>query len=267
MRNHYPTTVLSQFRTLIQFLTLCSTITRTIFSSVRQPTFSPTVETFIPTRAPSISPTVHTQGPSESPTHGATIIPTTVLSQVPTTNPSFSPSALPSQEPSSVLSDQPTFSPTVETFIPTRAPSISPPVKNVDLVQVSATSRVKFVYGQALNQVSLETLVSAFQNISDNAQSTAIISTVLAGQSSPQSVRRGLMASMSVSGQLSYIYDIGFLSNYEMPYHAGYTSSQLAVLKTTKVRQAIEVGQFESVLRNLAVVRNATQLLNASSSE
>ncbi len=35
----------------------------------------------------------------------------------------------------------------------------------------------------------------------------------------------------------------------------------------TKVRQAIEVGEFESVLRNLAVVHNATQLLNASSSE
>ena len=52
-----------------------------------------------------------------------------------------------------------------------------------------------------------------------------------------------------------------------MSYHTGYTSSELATLKMTKVRQAIEVGEFESVLRNLAVVRNATQLLNASSSE
>eukprot|EP01040_Poterioochromonas_malhamensis_P027198 gene27198-biopygen4042 len=113
-------------------------------------------------------------------------------------------------------------------------------LKNDDVVQVSVTSRVKFVYGQTLNQVSLETLVSAFQNISDNAQSTAVTSTVLVGLSSPQSVRRGLITS------------------YEMTYHAGYSSSELAVLKTTKVRQAIEVGEFESMLRNLAVVRNAT---------
>ncbi len=227
-----------------------------------QPTWSPTR---IPTAAPSSSPK-----PSEEPTHGPTSQPTTA-------NPSFSPSTLPSRAPSSLLSNQPTLSPTVDTVKPTTAPSFSPTlnpttvnptfspsslpsrVKNNDVVQVSATSRVKFVYGQTLNQVSLETLVSAFQNISDNAQSTAITSTVLVGQSSPQSV--------SVSGQPSYIYDIGFLSSYEMLYHAGYTSSELAVMKTTKVRQAIEVGEFESVLRNLAVVRNATQLLNASSSE
>eukprot|EP01042_Synura_sphagnicola_P026893 gene26894-34746_t len=204
-----------------------------------------------------------------------------VPSQVPTANPTYAPSGLPSSEPSSRPSSQPsshpsslptgqpTLSPTAPTFKPTKAPSFSPTVKNDDVVKVSGTSRVKFVNGQTFNQVSLETLVSAFQNISDNAQSTAVTSTVLVGLSSPQSVRRGLIArvSMSVSGQPSYIYDIGFLSSYEMSYHAGYTSSELAVLKTTKVRQAIEVGEFESVLRNLAVVRNATQLLNASSSE
>eukprot|EP01040_Poterioochromonas_malhamensis_P013865 gene13865-biopygen3113 len=161
----------------------------------------------------------------------------------------------------------PTTTPTPTMFL-SQVPT-DKPIKNDDVVQVRVMSRVKFVYGQTLNQVSLETLVSAFQNISDNAQSTALTSTVLVGQSSPQTVRRGLIAkvSMSVSGQPSYIYDIGFLSSYEMTYHAGYSSSELAVLKTTKVRQAIEVGEFESVLRNLAVVRNATQLLNASSSE
>lgn len=194
---------------------------------------SPSVVTF--------SPTFNTHGPSESPTHDPTSNPSIRSSEIPTTvNPTLTPSALPPREPT---------------------------VKNDDVVQVSATSRVKFVYGQTLNQVSLETLVSAFQNISDNAQSTAVTSTVLVGESSPQSVRRGFIASMSGPGQPSYIYDIGFLSSYEMTYHAGYSSSELAVLKTTKVRQAIEVGEFESVLRNLAVVRNATQLLNASSSE
>eukprot|EP01040_Poterioochromonas_malhamensis_P012343 gene12343-biopygen2622 len=209
----------------------------------------------VPTAQPSESPTIKTQVPSESPTHAPTSSPTRSSSEIPTTVPSF----------------YPTLNPTRvnPTLTPSASPSSEPTVKNDDVVQVSVTSRVKFVNGQTFNQVSLETLVSAFQNISDNAQSTAITSTVLVGQSSPQSVRRGLIArvSMSVSGQPSYIYDIGFLSSYEMSYHAGYTSSELAVLKTTKVRQAIEVGEFESVLRNLAVVRNATQLLNASSSE
>jgi len=83
-------------------------------------------------------------------------------------------------------------------------------------------------------------------------------------------MRRGLTASISGQAtptQPSYIYDIGFLSSYVMTYHPGYTSSQLAALKTTTIRQAIEVGQFNSALRDLAQARNATQLLNGTSNE
>lgn len=203
-----------------------------------------------------------------------------VPSQVPTANPTYAPSGLPSSEPSSRPSSQPsshpsslptgqpTLSPTAPTFKPTKAPSFSPTVKNDDVVKVSGTSRVKFVNGQTLNDLSLATLLSAYQNISDNAQSTVITSTVLVSTS----VRRGLTASKSVSAEAipnhpSYVYDIGFLSSYVMTYHPGYTSSQLAAAKTTTIRSAIEVGQFESALRYLAQARNATQLLNGSCSE
>ncbi len=231
------------------------------------PTLSPTTSAFRPTGAPSFSPTVGNPVPSETPTHVPTSNPTTVPSLVPNANPTFTPSTLPSCEPSSRPSGQPTLSPTAPTFTPTAVPSCSPTVKNDDVVKVSGMSRVKFVNGETLNKVSLATLVSAFQNISENAQSTEITSTVLVVESSPQSVRREIVTSMSVSGQASYIYDIGFLSTYVMTYHAGYTSSELAAQKTAKVRQAIEVGEFESVLRSLAQAQNATQLLNGSCSE
>eukprot|EP01040_Poterioochromonas_malhamensis_P003579 gene3581-biopygen532 len=233
------------------------------------PTLIPTTSSLRPTRVPSFSPTVGNQVPSETPTLDPTSNPS-----VPITNPTFSPSVVPSNQPSSRPSGQPTLSPTAPTFRPTRAPSSSPTLKNDDVVKVSGTSRVKFVNGQTLNQVSLATLVSAFQNISENAQSTEITSTVLVVESSPQSVRRGRVTSMSnsVSGQAlpnqpSYIYDIGFLSTYVMTYHAGYSSSELAALKTTKVRQAIEAGELENALRSLAQAQNATQLLNGSCSE
>eukprot|EP01040_Poterioochromonas_malhamensis_P010875 gene10875-biopygen2193 len=187
-----------------------------------QPTLSPTISTFRPTRSPSFFPTVNDQVPSETPTHSPNSHLTRVPSLVPSANPTFSPSAVPSSGPSSRPSGQPTLSPTAPTFTPTRMPSLSPTVKNNDVVKVSGTSRVKFVNGQTLNKVSLATLVSAFHNISENAQSTEVTSTLLVVQPSPQSVRRGVVSGQAIPpNQLSYTYDIGFLSTYVMTYHAG----------------------------------------------
>jgi hypothetical protein len=73
--------------------------------------------------------------------------------------------------------------------------------------------------------------------------------------------------SLATSNQPFYTYDIGFVSTYMMSYHQGYTSSQVASAKSATIRQAIEGGQFESVLRSFARARNATQLLNGTCSE
>jgi len=67
-------------------------------------------------------------------------------------------------------------------------PSSFPTVEKEEVVKVQGVSRVKFVHGENLNSLSLSTLVTAFQNISENAQSTDIISTVLITQSLVQAI-------------------------------------------------------------------------------
>ena len=52
-----------------------------------------------------------------------------------------------------------------------------------------------------------------------------------------------------------------------MALHPGYNSSQLSSLKVAKIQQQIELGSFETTLRNLAVMNNATQLLNSTCNE
>ncbi len=183
-----------------------------------------------------------------------------------TSQPSSYPSSRPSphpttSQPTSDVSSRPSAKPTMSptpTFTPTRSHTL--------------------VSGQTLNTLSVKTLSSAFQNISDNAQSTEIVSKILVGQSSPQSssIRgvRGLTASTSkivsdqaVPSQPSYTHDISFSSRYVMKYHGSYSSSQVKTQKKTTIQQAIEGGKFESVLRHLARAKNATQLLNVSCRE
>lgn len=61
------------------------------------------------------------------------------------------------------------------------------------------------------------------------------------------------MSGQAIQNQPPYTYDILFLSTYVMTFHPSYgTASQLAAVKTTTIRQAIELGQFESALRFLA---------------
>lgn len=131
---------------------------------------------------------------------------------------------------------------------------------------------MKFVHGENLNSLSLSTLVTAFQNISENAQSTEITSTVIITQSLVQTFGRrasvrGSFVSLATDNQGSYTYDVGFVSTYLLSYHQGFTSTQLASAKSTTIRQAIEEGEFESTLRSLARVMNATQLLNGTCNE
>ncbi len=130
---------------------------------------------------------------------------------------------------------------------------------------------MKFVNGESLNSLSLSTLLTAFQNISENAQSTDISSTALIAESLVEMIphRQNVRGSMSLAtfDQLYYTYDIGFVSTYLLSYHQGYTSAQVASAKSATIRQAIEGGQFESVLRSFARAKNATQLLNGTCSE
>jgi len=250
-------------------------------SPSKTPTIAPTA---VPSTVPSISPsaTPTTSSPSASPTTGApsTITPSAIPSYVPTMNPTEAPTLMPTASPtagpSRVPTATPSFTPTVvptpsPTPNPTMVPSSLPTVEKEEIVQVVGVSRVKFVNGETLNSLSLSTLLTAFQNISENAQSTEISSTVLIAQSlvrvTPrrQNVRGGVSLATSVRG--SSTYDIGFVSTYLTSHHQGYTSSQLASAKSTTIRQAIEGGQFESSLRSLAVARNATQLLNGTCHE
>lgn len=156
--------------------------------------------------------------------------------------------------PSTVPTRSPTILPTAS---PSALPSLSPTTADDEIVKVSGVSRVKFVNGQTLNAVSINTLLEAFSNISVNAQSVEITSTVLVEQSQ---TRRILATSSST-------YDIGFVSSYIMSYHPGYKTTELATLKSETIRDAVEEGQFENTLRGLAKARNATQLLNGTCNE
>ncbi len=249
------------------------------------PSVTPTVTpSAVPTTVPSISPsaTPTTTSPSASPTTSApsTISPSAIPSYVPTMNPTEAPTmvptAYPTAAPSRIPTATPSFTPTAvptpsPTPNPTMVPSSLPTIEKDEIVQVVGVSRVKFVNGETLNSLSLSTLLTAFQNISENAQSTEISSTVLIAQSQVQMIphRQNVRGRVSLAGSVrgSSTYDIGFVSTYLTSHHQGYTSSQLASAKSTTIRQAIEGGEFESALRSLAVARNATQLLNGTCNE
>jgi len=243
-------------------LPTASPVAPTAPPSTSSPTYSPTF-----TPLPTASPVAPTASPS---TLVPTVLPSTIVpsfspSLIPSFIPSFNPStAVPSPSPSSTLSPSrlpstvPTRSPTIlPTASPSALPSLSPTAADDEIVKVSGVSRVKFVNGQTLNAVSINTLLEAFSNISVNAQSVEITSTVLVEQSQ---TRRILITSSST-------YDIGFVSSYIMSYHPGYKTTELATLKSETIRDAVEEGQFENTLRDLAKARNATQLLNGTCNE
>lgn len=130
-------------------------------------------------------------------------------------------------------------------------------------MRVSGQSRVRYVRGFVLNDKSILTLTAALRNISGSAQSTTITSTVFVSvvSNSSVNVRRALAVSASST------YDISFENVYVMSFHSGYTSSDLATMKSAAIKQAIEGGEFENQLRGLARAVNATQLLNGTCRE
>ena len=155
---------------------------------------------------------------------------------------------------------QPSTSPTSPTFKPTALPSLLPTAKNDDTVQVAATTRVNFVDGDSLNNVSLATLTEAFRNISGYPDSTTIVSTTLVSSSSPSGkIRRVLQTITSF-----FTYDIRFLNRYKMSAFPGYNSTQIATTQVNLIEEKIITGSFATTLRSLAKVLNATQLINGT---
>ncbi len=130
-----------------------------------------------------------------------------------------------------------------------------------DVVRVNGQSRVKFVNGDPLNELSIRTLTATLHNISGSAQSTSLTWTVLVSV-----VGSGVVNHLSISSSSS-TYDIGFEHIYMMSFHAGHTSSEFATMKVVAIKQAIERGKFENKLRGLARDLNATQLLNGTCRE
>lgn len=256
------------------------TVPPTAAPSASPSTTPSTVPSQAPTAVPNASPTTPnpTTAPSPAPSTTHPSIAPGSPTPDPTTNPtqrpsSASPSRTPTVTPTALPSQTPTASPTnAPTYVPTMIPTSAPTAVNQDTVQITATPRVKFIYGQTLNDLSLDTLIEAFQNISVDAQTTVITSTSLVSSSQSlirrePNIRSARSIALATTSRTSYTHDISFMSSYVMTYHLGYTSQQIATMKTTTIRQAIESGQFETVLRSLARARNATQLLNETSNE
>lgn len=240
-----------------------------------QPTVDPSgqpssVPSIYPSSAPTDQPSsIPSAQPSTAPSNRPSSIPSTRPSSVPSRQPTSIPSSqpfsfptgqptsIPSSHPSSFPSAQPTGSPSAPSFSPTFVPTFSPSVQTSDIIKISGTVRVKFVNGQSLNDVSVSTTILAIRNISGNPQSTSVTSKVLVNLGG--SVRRALSVISSSS-----TYDISFVNSYLMSFHNGFTSTELATAKTAMIKQAIEGGEFEIKLRDLA---RSTQLLNGTCRE
>jgi hypothetical protein len=211
-----------------------------------------------PTGGPSALPTgqpssFDTPLPSSLPTTCPTNSPSVSPSANPSTYPSGSPTTLPTCSPSVVPSVSPTNAPTVEPSSPSFVPTLAPNAD--DRIGINGNIIINDVHSNSLNNASLVSIQKAVTNISGNAQQVNIVSTSLLKK------KGRFQVSSSSSGLYSFRVNVLFV--YEMAYYPTLNSSYFAELRTEVIREAVKEGYFQNILKQIAVVRNATQLLDA----
>jgi sugar lactone lactonase YvrE len=242
---------------------------KTLF--VTSPTSSPSthpVPSIPPSSSPSVVPSSNPSSiPSLSPTLRPSARPTCSPTAVPSDNPSTSPTAIPFAKPTSVPSAKPTTLPTAIPFArptsvpsakstaPSFAPTLAPNVN--DKVNIYGETVISGVNGNVLNNQSMTTVTEALKNISGSAREAKVTTIKLLN-------KKGRSLQEAVQ---SHSFKIAFVTVYYLSYYSGWNSSYVAEIKLKTMKEAVEDGSFQNVLRSLATVYNASQLLNVTCDE
>jgi hypothetical protein len=122
---------------------------------------------------------------------------------------------------------------------------------------------IKEVAATVLSSNSIDIIAEAIFNASSNPQTHMIIST-FAVQSELKIAVKSLRSVLSIAKlKESNSFVVNFLNQYYMKYYPGYNSSFIAATKSNGIKQSVVSGQFQEILRQLAITHNVTELENA----
>jgi hypothetical protein len=225
------------------------------------PTSSPTISpqalpSSTPTGLPSVEPSsvpseAPSSKPSSSPVSGSTARPSGEPSSSPSCFPTSPPTIFPSSTPTGFPSGQPSTTPSTKPTAPSFAPTLAPNAN--DQVNIQGSVVVTGVRSNPLNNASVTTITQAIANVSNNAQQTTVTSTSLLK-------KKGRLQAIPTT----YTFKVVFQCIYSMAYFPTFNSSYFAEIRTKGIKDAVKNGNFENILKHVAVGYNATQLLDAS---
>jgi hypothetical protein len=218
------------------------------------PSFTPSVApSCFPSTAPSVFPsTSPTDIPSSIPSYTPSVAPSCFPSAAPSVFPSTSPTTIPSSTPSKIPTSGPSPSTTFISTAPTRAPTVAPNAN--DKVIVNGELIISTVNSNPLNNNSLVTVTQTIRNVSGSPETVSITTINLLK-------KKGRLV---VKEETSFTFQIYFLLTYSLSFYPEFNSSYLAHVKSSMIKEAVDEGRFQSVLRTYAVMNSAIQLYNGT---
>jgi hypothetical protein len=202
----------------------------------------PTIRNILPTLGPQLLPV---------------LLPTVLsVTSPPTFSPSsFSPSSLPiTTSPTQTVDDPVTQSPSVL--------FITPPNPSMARVEITGSILLRSVSSFSFNK-SANALSGALYNISGNPQKSEILSVTKA----MMKTRLRFSNAAVTLQQQSNDFEISFLNSYYfsfLPSNAIFNVTYFAAVKTRLIRESIESGHLQRILRNLAASHNVTAFSNVT---
>jgi hypothetical protein len=166
-----------------------------------------------------------------------------IVTRKPTVSPSVKPSFKPSAKPSVIV---------------TRSPTLSPNRHKNQFIQIKG--KLFLSHCGCSSNSSISIFIEAILNISANPQSCKLLSAEFEGILKIFTMKN----LFSLTSSSSDDYQLDFMNLYYMIFYPGQSATTISSQKQQQIRNAVEDGTFQKVLRHLAKIKNVPELQNVT---